>query len=115
MKKKEVTQEAGTSSELFKERDELLGLTGKINPEELDARLLYWVVVTLANRSASIQLGVTKDSSAWAVQYWDGKVPIKEYFNDTQSLNRSFAGLLRAAYRRDVSTEMDDVIRMYGW
>jgi len=115
VKKQSSTNAGDTSSELFKARAELEGKTEKIQIEELDSRLLWAVVCTLAHRSASIQLGVTKDGGAWAVQYWDGKAPLKEYFNDTHSLNRSFAALLRAAHRNNLPPELEATVREYGW
>jgi len=114
-KKSRVTKEEDISGGLFRDRDDLLGKGRRIDPAELDPVLLWWVVLTLANRSASIQLGVTRDGGAWAVQYWDGKVPIKEYYNTTRELNWSFAGLLVAAFKKDLPAELIQVVREYGW
>lgn len=114
-KKKEDTSEAGLSSGLFDKLAKLTGDTGKVNAEELDARLLWMVVGILATRCASIQVGVTRDGGAWAVQYWDGKFPLKYYFRDTQEFNRQLAALIRSDKGRDVSNEWDEILRLYGW
>lgn len=110
-----VTNGEVSSSELFAARNKLMGQGGGLRPEELDARLLWRVVCILAMRQASIQIGVTKDGGAWAVQYWDGKVPVKEYFRSTEELNRSFAALIRAADGRNISEEWEEIVRSYGW
>lgn len=115
MAKKDSTNEEGLSSGLFAARDQLMGNASGVEPAEVDAELLWYVVCTLAARKASIQIGVTKDGSSWSVQYWDGKVPVKEYFTSTAAMNRSWAALLRAAYKRDVSPELNKLIEAYGW
>nr|CRY95241.1 hypothetical protein [uncultured prokaryote] len=111
---KDKTEPTGSSG-LFAERDALQGRKQGVDAAAIDARLLYWVVMLLADRKASIQIGVTRDGGAWAVQYWDGKYPVKEYFSDEGELNRSWAALLRAGYGKDVAPEIDKVLREYGW
>lgn len=114
MTKKKETE--GSASDLFNARAAMQGHSPQgVQANELDARLLYWVVVLLATRRASIQIGVTKDGGSYAVQYWDGAVPIKEYFRSSEELNNSWAALLRAAYKRDAPDDMEEVIRAYGW
>lgn len=116
MKKKEAprTPEGG-ASDLFAKAQALQGKTGGVDPTELDPLLLWGVVVILAKRSASIQLGVTRDGSAWAVQFWDGKYPIKDYHNTTASLNRSLAALIRAEYGGGLDGEMEKRVSAHGW
>jgi len=109
------TSEGGLASGLFQDRAKLMGSAGQVNADALDARLLWMVVGILASRCASIQLGVTRDGGAWAVQYWDGKLPVKEYFNSTDDLNRSFAALVRAAEGKGITPEWDEIVRGYGW
>lgn len=81
----------------------------------VDASLLWAVVILLASRKASIQIGVVRDGGAWAVQYWDGNYPVKEYFNSTDELNRSWAALLRAGYKNNLPPELEELVREYGW
>lgn len=114
-KKKEDTSAVGLSSGLFDNLAKLTGDTGKVNPDDLDARLLWMVVGILATRCASIQIGVTRDGGAWAVQYWDGKFPLKYYFRDTDEFNRQLAALIRADKGRDVSPEWAKILEGYGW
>jgi len=115
MAPKRDTNEEGSSSELFKARDALMGASSGIDAGEVDATLLWHVLFVLAGRKASIQIGVTQAGDSWAVQYWDGKVPVKEYFRSTSDMNRSWAALLRAAYRKDPPPELDQLLREYGW
>ena len=116
MKKKEDgTNGGGTVSGLFQERDSVLGKSTMLDIGMLDASLLWGVVVLLADRKASIQLGVTRDGGAWAVQYWDGTYPVKEYFNSTHELNRSLAALLRAGYRNNLPPDLEAIVKEYGW
>jgi len=115
MTKKSNTNEEGSSSELFADRNRLMGASSTIDAGEVDATLLWHVLFVLAGRKASIQIGVTKSGDSWSVQYWDGVAPVKEYFNSTREMNRSWAALLRAAYKRDAPPELDELLRMYGW
>jgi len=110
------SKETPAQSSLFNERAALTGNSvSGIEPTGLDGRLLYWVVCLLATRRASIQIGVTKDGGSYAIQYWDGAVPIKEYFRNEEEVNSAWAALLRAAYKRSMSEEMEEVVRQYGW
>jgi len=116
MANKKKDEPEARQSGLFAERAALMGQTTQgVVAADLDARLLYWVVCVLAERHASIQIGVTKDGGSYAVQYWDGVLPIKEYFSSSEQLNTSWAGLLRAAYKRSAPPEIEEVIRSYGW
>jgi hypothetical protein len=114
-KQQNHTQEAGTSSDLFAQLAALQGSVGKLDIAALDARVLWKVVQILATRSASIQLGVTRDGGAWAVQYWDGKFPVKQYYSDTQELNRSLAAIIRVDGGKQIDPEWDAIVREYGW
>lgn len=116
MKKKEQgTSAAGIPSGLFQERDRLMGQNSALDIGMVDAALLWAVVVLLASKQASIQIGVTKDGGAWAVQYWDGQYPVKDYFKDTHQLNRSWAGLLRAGYGNNLPPDLEELVKEYGW
>lgn len=116
MKKKEnPTTEEGSPSELFTKLNHLTNSNGTVRGEDIDSRLLWMVVCILAARRASVQIGVTRDGSAWSVQYWDGKFPVKYYFNTTDELNRGFAALIRAAKGRDVDNELNEILMLYGW
>jgi len=115
VKKKEATPEAGQSSELFQRLAALKGQTGSLDIEGIDARLLFKVVTILARRRASIQIGVTQDGSAWAVQYWDGKIPVKDYHRATADFNSSLAALIRAEYGNQLTPEWNEIIMEYGW
>lgn len=110
-----ATQEEGLSSSLFADRARVTGQANGLDTSALDASLLFEVVQILAQRKASIQIGVTQDGTAWAIQYWDGKFPLKEYFRSTEELNRSWAALIRAAYGKNISPEWDEIVRSYGW
>jgi len=115
MAKKDNTPEADTPSELFQTRAKLMGVSSSVDAGEVDALLLWHVLCVLAARKASIQIGVTQNGDSWAVQYWDGKVPVKEYFRSTKDMNWSWAALLRAAYKREAPPELEEILRAYGW
>jgi hypothetical protein len=94
---------------------ELRGAQGGLDIGALDATVLWAVTVALAQRRASITLGVTKDGAQWVCQLWDGQAPIKDYFSSTDSLNKHLAAILRAHYGRETTPELEEVIRQYGW
>lgn len=100
---------------LWEEREQLVGTASTVVFEELDARLLWRVIQILAARGASIQIGVTRDQSAWAVQFWDGKIPVKDYYKSTYDFNRSLAALVKIADGREISEEWANIIQEYGW
>lgn len=114
-KKQESTSAEGSSSELFQRLAALKNPAGGMDIEQLDARLLWKVTTILAKRGASIQVGVTRDNSAWAVQYWDGKFPVKDYYRSTDEFNRSMAALVRADGGRGLSPEWEAIVSEYGW
>lgn len=100
---------------LFAELAALQGNAAGLNAESLDARLLWKVVQILALRGASIQIGTTRDRSAWSVQYWDGQYPVKNFFQTTDALNTSLAALVRADGKKELSEEWEEIVRSYGW
>jgi len=97
---------------------ELAALTGRHNSLELgalDSRLLWLVVVALAERGANFTIGLTQAKDAWSVQIWEGKFPVKDYFRDTEALNRHLAALVRVCLKERVDAETEEVLRSYGY
>lgn len=109
------TARAEAKSELFAALNSLEGKSGAIDPTELDARLLWQVVVILFARRASIQIGVTQDGGSWSVQFWDGKFPEKRYFRDTYELNRTLAAIVVIDGGKELSQEWREICGAYGW
>lgn len=93
----------------------LKGGTGGLDVDAIDATVLYLATVALAGRRASISIGVTKDGGSWVCQLWDGQFPVKDYFRDTQDLNRHLAAVVRATYGSEVSPEVNQILEAYGW
>lgn len=115
MKKKEVAHGKPEQDSLAAKLANLRGGTSTLNIESLDATILWLAVTALAGRQASLSLGVTKDGGSWVCQLWDGSFPVKDYYRDTDELNRGLAALVRAANGNNVSPEVEQILQGYGW
>lgn len=115
MPAKKHTPEGDLSSGLFESLGRLEGTGGGVVPTDLDAALLWQVVQILFQRGASIQVGVTKDKSAWSVQFWDGKFPEKRYFRETYEFNRTLAAIVVVHFGKDITPEWREIVSVYGW
>ena len=112
---KNGTNGAGSSSGLTELLGEQSKVTEQLQYQVLDSRLLWGAVIILANRGASIQIGVTKDNSAWAVQFWDGKFPEKRYYKTTDELNHTLAAICRNGWHGTMPEMLETAIRENGW
>lgn len=115
MPKPQVNKDSKGGSPLAASLRALQGTESTLDYEGLDSRLLYAATVALAQRSASITIGTTLAGDSWVVQVWDGKYPIKDYYRSTEALNKHLAALCRVLYGREVSSEMEGLIREYGY
>lgn len=93
----------------------LKGSASGLDVDALDGTLLWLATTALARRRASITLGVTQDGGSWVCQLWDGKFPVKDYFRDTDDLNRHLAALIRASVGSEVSPEVEQILQGWGW
>jgi len=112
---KKQAPDTPVQSDFLKRLREMQGSSSGLLLGELDATLLWASVVALAERRASITLGVTKDGTQWVCQLWDGQAPLKDYFGSTQALNNHLAALLRANYGKNTTPELEEILRSYGW
>lgn len=109
--KKSQPEPSGLAGELGK----LSGRESGLDVAALDGVLLWYAVMGLAKRGASLQVGVTKDGGSWATQVWEGQFPLKDYFGDTPSFNRHLAALVRVCWKKDVSADIEERIQSYGY
>lgn len=93
----------------------LTGSSGTLELEGLDGLVLWCAVVAMAERRASVTLGVTQDGASWVLQIWDGKYPAKWYFRETPALNRHLAAIVRTDKGNRVSPEVEKRLQEYGW
>lgn len=114
-KKTQVNSPGETSVSFLSELSTLTGKDTVLDIAAVDSVLLWAAIVGLAKRGASLQVGLTQDKSAWAIQAWDGKFPQKDYFRDTESLNRHLAALARVTWKREAPAQVEELIRTYGY
>jgi hypothetical protein len=114
-RKKESADPPQGQLDFFSKLDELTGQNEGINPEALDGVILWAVTVLLAKQRTSITLGTTQTGTSWVLQLWDGKIPRKWYFEETQELNRHLAAIIRSVQGNAVNPDIDNAVRQYGW
>lgn len=114
-KPKQETPSQQADSGLSADLSALLGTETRIDLDSVDSVLLWAAIVGLAKRGASIQIGLTQAKDAWAIQLWDGKFPVKDYFRDTEALNRHLAALARVTWKREAPAQVEELIRSYGY
>lgn len=83
------------------------------DPTGLDASLLWMSVVSLLNSGGALQVGMTRDRSAFTITVYGGEFPYKQVAGDADRANHILAAVVRAILAKHVPAEWEQHLQKF--
>ena len=93
--------------------DALLGSSSNLDPELVDAGLLWMVMVACLRRGAAIHLGMNRAGTSFVLTVYDGDFPRKEYIDTIDRLHHVMAALVKVYGKKPLDPEWAARVEMY--
>ena len=93
--------------------DALLGSSSNLDPEHIDAGLLWMTVVACLRRGAAIHLGMNRAGSSFVLTVYDGDFPRKEYIDQIDRLHHVLAALVKVYGKKPLDPDWQERVDMY--
>lgn len=92
---------------------EMLGTNSLLDPEQLDAGLLWMTVVALLRRGAALHLGVNKARTSIILTIYDGDYPHKEFCDSIDRVHHVLAALVKVYMRGELTPEWQERVDLH--
>jgi len=91
----------------------MLGGNSLLDPAQLDAGLLWMVLVVLLRRGAAIHFGMNKSSTSMILTVYDGDFPHKEYCDTIDRVHHILAALVKVYGKKPLEPEWQEIVEKY--